>query len=160
MGTLLIGASGFTVAEVAARSTVRLAHSQRPVVIHLDAGSYVVSQDIGDADFPDDSSDLTIGGPSGPVRVQAFPQVLTPADVGGKLLGEWDCYQVMSFTIAVAGDFQVTIHDRTGMSAAWISEPYADAARQVLPWLIAVIAALLALALCLIIPLPQRRQIG
>lgn len=158
-GILLIGASGLTASDVAARSTVRLVHSQRPAVIHLDAGSYVVSQDIGDQDFPDDSSALTIRGPSGLVPAQTLPQVLTPADAGGMLVGEWDCYQVMSFSIPVAGYYQVTIHDRSGMSAAWISEPYADVAWHVLPWLIAVIAALIAIALCLIIPLPRRRRI-
>jgi hypothetical protein len=159
VGILLIGASGLTASDVAARSTVRLAHSQRPAVFHLDAGAYAVSQDIGDRDFPDDSSALTISGPSGLVPVQTVPQDLTPADAAGLLLGAWDCYQVMSFTIPVASNYQVTIRDRSGMSAAWISEPYTDVAWQVLPWLIAVIAALLAIALCLIIPLPRRCRI-
>ena len=89
--------------------------------------------------------------------VQTVPQNLTPADAAGKLLGEWDCYQVMSFTITAASYYQVTIHDQYGMSAAWISEPYTDVAWQVVPWLVTVIAALLAIALCLIVPLPRRQ---
>lgn len=160
MGTLLICAPGLATSEAAALSTVRLAHWQRPAVIHLDAGSYVISQDIGDNDFPDDSTALTITGPGGRVPVQAVPQHLTPTDAAGMLLGAWDCYQVMSFTIPRTGSYQVTINDRPGMSAAWISEPYADVAEQVFPWLIATTAALLTIALCLIIPLRRRRRIN
>jgi hypothetical protein len=49
------------------------------------------------------------------------------------------------------GPYTVTINDQHGMSAAWISEPYAGVARQVLPWSAGVVVALLAIALCLTI---------
>ena len=64
----------------------------------------------------------------------------------------------MSFTIPKAGTYQVTIEDRHGMSGAWISEPWADVARQVFPWAFGIVAALLAIALCLTIPGPRWRR--
>jgi hypothetical protein len=154
---LLICAPGFAASEIAALSTVRVVHAQRPAVIHLGAGTHDISQDIGDMDFPDDSTAVSITGPGGRVPVRAIPQTLTleyPADV---FLGAWDCHQVMSFTIAQAGSYQVSIKDRYGMSGAWISEPYAGEARQVFPWSIGIVVALLTIAVCIMVPGPRRR---
>jgi hypothetical protein len=158
MAILLICAPGFAVSEIAVLSTVQVAHAQRPAVMHLGAGTYDISQDIGDEDFPDDSTELSITGPGGRVPVRTLPAVLTLYDPARAFLGAWDCYRVMSFTIPKAGTYQVTIEDRHGMSGAWISEPWADVARQVFPWAFGVVAALLAIALCLMVPGPRWRR--
>jgi hypothetical protein len=155
---LLICAPGFAVSEIAVLSTVQVAHAQHPAVMHLGAGTYDISQDIGDNDFPDDSTELSVTGPGGPVPVRTLPTVLTLDDPARVFLGAWDCYRVMSFTIAQAGTYQVTIEDRHGMSGAWISESWAGVARHVFPWAVGIVAALLAIALCLLIPGPRWRR--
>jgi hypothetical protein len=149
---LLASALGFAVSEIAALSTVQTVNGQRPAIVHLSAGTYDVSQDIGDNDFPDDSTGLSIIGPGGPVPIRTLPQVLRLDDQAKAFLGEWDCYPVMSFTIRQAGAYQVSINDRYGMSNAWISEPPAQVARQVFPWSIGILGALLTIALCLMVP--------
>jgi hypothetical protein len=151
VGILLICAPGFAGSEIAALSTVQVAHAQRPAVIQLGAGTYDISQDIGDNDFPDDPADVSITGPGSRVLVRAIPQVLTPEDPARVFLGAWDCYRVMSFTIPQAGSYQVSIKDRYGMSGAWISEPYTDVAGQVFPWAFGIVAALVTIAVCLIV---------
>jgi hypothetical protein len=158
MAILLICAPGFALSEIAVLSTVQVAHAQRPAVMYLSAGTYDISQDIGDENFPDDSTELSITGPGGRVPVRTLPTVLTLYDPARVFLGAWDCYRVMSFTIPKAGTYQVTIEDRHGMSGAWISEPWADVARQVVPWAFGIVAALLAIALCLMVPGPRWRQ--
>ena len=158
MAILLICAPGFAVSEIAVLSTVQVAHVQHPAVMHLGAGTYDISQDIGDEDFPDDSTELSITGPGGRVPVRALPTVLALYDSARVFLGAWDCYRVMRFTIPKAGAYQVTIEDRHGMSGAWISEPLADVARQVFPWAFGIVAALLAIALCLMVPGPRWRR--
>jgi hypothetical protein len=156
---LVACAPGFAVAEIAVLSTVHVVHAQHPAVIHLDADTYDISQDIGDPDFPDDSTEITIGGQGGrQVSGRTIPQALTLDDAASAFLGEWDCYRVASFTIPVAGPYKITIKDQGGMSAAWISEPYTDVAGQVLPWSVGVVAALLAIALGLAIPGPRWRS--
>jgi len=158
VGILLICAPGFAASEIAVLSTVQVVQAQRLAVIHLGAGAYDVSQDIGDNDFPGDSRALTITGPGGRVPVQSIPQTLAPADAAAIFLGAMDCHQVMSFTIQRAGSYQVTINDRYGMSGAWISEPYADVAGQVFPWSFGTVGALLAIAVCLIVLGPRWRR--
>jgi hypothetical protein len=160
VGMLLICAPGFAVSEIVAMSTVQVVHAQRLAVIHLGVGDYEVSQDIGDLDFPDDSSALTIAGPGGPVPVRAIAQTLAPADAAAVLLGAMDCEQVMSFTIQRAGSYQVSINDRRGMSGAWISEPYADVAERVFPWALGTVGALFAVAVCLLVLVPRRRRVA
>jgi hypothetical protein len=157
---LLVCAPRFAVSEIAVLSTVHVVHAQHPAVIHLDAGTYDISQDMGDNDFTGDSTEITIAGPGGQVPGRTIPQTLTLDtldDAAGAFLCEWDCYRIVSFTIPVAGDYEVTIKDQGGISAAWISEPYADVAWQVLPWSAGVVAALLATALGLVSPWPRWR---
>jgi hypothetical protein len=154
---LLVCAPGFAVSEIAVLSTVHVVHAQHPAVIHLDAGTYDISQDMGDNGFPGDSTEITIAGPAGQVPGRTIPQALGLDDVADTFLGESDCYRIASFTIPVAGDYKVTVKDQGGMSAAWISEPYADVAWQVLPWSAGVVAALLAIALGLVSPWPRWR---
>jgi hypothetical protein len=158
LGVLLICACGFAAAEIGALSTVRVVHAQRPAVIHFGAGAYEVSQDIGDMDFPDNATALTITGPSGRIPVQTVLQRLTPADAASLFLGAMDCEQVMTFTIQRPGSYQVTINDRHGMSGAWISDPYADVAWQVIPWAFGIVGALIAVAVCLIVLAPRWRR--
>ena len=150
-GILLICAPGFTATEVAALSSVRVVSAQRPAVIRLGAGTYDISQDTGDDGFPDDPTAVSVSGPAGWVVVRAIPQVLTPEDPANVFLGAWDCDRVMSFTIPRAGSYQVSVTSGAGMSAAWLSEPYATVARQVFPWAFGIVAALLTITVCLII---------
>src|ERR1700722_12466293 len=67
---LLACAPGFALSEIAALSTVRVVHAQSPAVVHLGAGTYDISQDLGDRDFPDDSTELSIIGPGRPALVR------------------------------------------------------------------------------------------
>ena len=62
-------------------------------VIQLGAGTYDISQDIGDEDFPDGPTDISITGPGSRVLVRAVPQVLAPDDPAAVFLGAWDCYR-------------------------------------------------------------------
>jgi hypothetical protein len=156
-GLLLICAPGFAVTEITALSTAQLVHAHRPAVIHLGAGSYDVSQDIGDLDFPVDATALTVTGPSGRIPVKTVDQALSLADGAGTFLGENDCYVVMSFTIRQAGFYTVTVKDRD-MSGAWVSEPWAKVVVQVFPWALGIIAALLAIAVCLLVADTSRRR--
>jgi hypothetical protein len=80
-------------------STVQLVHAQHPAIIHLDAGAYDISQDIGDEGFPDDSTELSITGPGGTVVVRTVPSILSFDDSASAFLGAWDCTPVMEFTI-------------------------------------------------------------
>jgi len=150
-GILLICAPGFIASEVAALSSVRVVNAQRPAVIRLGAGTYDISQDMGDDGFPDDPTAVSVSGPAGWVVIRAIPQVLTPEDPASAFLGAWDCDRVMSFTIRRAGSYQVSVTSGSGMSAAWISEPYATVAWQVFPWAVGIVLALPTLAVCLII---------
>jgi hypothetical protein len=156
--TLLACGSGFAVSELAVLSAVQLAHAHQPAVIHLDAGTYDISQDIGDTDFPDDSTELSITGPSGPVLVRTVPSVLSFDDPAAVFLGAWDCSPVMEFTIGQAGQYRVIIKDGYGMSGAWITEPYASVISQVVPWACGIVAALTAIASCLLALGPRWRQ--
>jgi hypothetical protein len=156
--TLLACASGFAVSELAVLSTVQIAHAQQPAVIHLDAGTYDVSQDIGDADFPDDSTELSITGPGGTVLVRTVPSVLSFDDPAAAFLGAWDCSPVMKFTIRQTGQYRVIIKDSHGMSGAWITEPYTSVIRQVVPWASGLVAALLTIASCLVAAGPRWRR--
>jgi hypothetical protein len=157
-GVLLICAPVFAVSEIKARSTVQLVHAHRPAVIHLGAGSYDVSQDVGDLDFPVDATALTVTGPSGRIPVETVDQTLSLADGAGTFLGANDCYVVMSFTIQQAGSYEVTIKDRD-MSGAWVSEPWATVVVQVFPWALGMSAALLAIPVCLLVAgTPRRRR--
>ena len=151
VAVVLASAIGLAFSEIAALSTVQVVHAQGPVTIHLDAGAYDISQDIGDQDFPDDSTGLSIAGPGGLVPVRTVQPVLSSADLGERFLGAWDCYPVMSFTIGQAGPYGVSIKDSYGMSGAWISEPAAAVARQVFPWVFGLVAALLTMAVCLVV---------
>jgi len=159
VGILLICASGFAAAEIAVLSTVQVAHAQRPAVVQLGAGAYDISQDIGDVGFPDDPTGISITGPGSPVPVWSVPQVLTPDDAVAAFLGAWDCYRVMSFTIPRAGSYRVSIKDRSGMSGAWISEPYTRVARQLVPWALGFVAALITIAVCLIVSVVRWRPV-
>jgi hypothetical protein len=158
VAVVLACAPGFAVSEIAALSTVQVVHAQRPATIHLGSGTYDISQDIGDQDFPDDSTELSITGPGGVVPVRTLQQVLSSADLGERFLGAWDCEPVMRFTIRQVGPYAVSIKDSYGMSGAWISEPPATAARRVFPWAFGIVAALLTMAVCLVISGPRRRQ--
>jgi len=160
VGILLTCASEFAASEVAVLSTVQVAHAQHPAVIQLGAGTYDISQDIGDVGFPDDPTGISITGPGSPVPIWSVPQVLTPYDVVAAFLGAWDCYRVMSFTIPRAGSYRVSIKDRSGMSAAWISEPYTRVARQLFPWALGFVAALITIAMCLIVSAVRWRPGG
>jgi hypothetical protein len=150
-GILLVCAPGFIASEVAALSSVRLVSAQRPAVVRLSAGTYDISQDARDDGFPDDPIAVSVSGPAGWVVVRAIPQVLTPEDPASVFLGAWDCDRVMSFTISRAGSYQVSVASGSGMSAAWISEPYATVAWQVFPWAFGIVMALPTMAVCLII---------
>lgn len=118
---------------------------------------YDISQDIGDVGFPDDPTGISITGPGSPVPVWSVPQVLTPYDAVAAFLGAWDCYRVMSFTIPRAGSYRVSIKDRSGMSGAWISEPYTRVVRQLVPWALGFVAALITIAVCLIVSVVRWR---
>jgi hypothetical protein len=159
VGILLTCASGFAASEVAVLSTVQVAHAQDPAVIQLGAGTYDISQDIGDVGFPDDPTGISITGPGSPVPVWSGPQVLTPYDAVAVFLGAWDCYRVMSFTIPRAGSYRISIKDRSGMSAAWISAPYTRVARQLFPWALGFVAALITIAVCLIVAVVHRHPV-
>jgi hypothetical protein len=156
--TLLACASGFAVSELAVLSNVQIVHGQQSAIIHLDAGTYDISQDIGDVDFPDDSTELSITGPTGTVLVRTVQPVLSFDDSAKAFLGAWDCTPVMEFTIRHAGQYRVIIKDSHGMSGAWITEPFASVARQVFPWASGVVAALLAIASCLVASGPRWRR--
>lgn len=159
VGVLLVCAPGFAVSEIAVLSTVRLVHVERPAIIHLGAGAYDVSQDVGDMDFPDDATALTVTGPSGRIPVKTVDQTLSLADGAGAFLGAKDCYVIADFTIRQDGFYKVNITDRYGMSGAWISEPWASVAGQVFPWVLGIIAALLAMVVCLLAAdTPRRRR--
>jgi hypothetical protein len=151
VAVVLACATGFAVSDIAALSTVQVVHAQRLTTIHLGAGTYEISQDIGDQDFPDDSTELSITGPGGPVPVQTVQQVLSSDDPAEAFLGAWDCSPVMSFTIRQAGPYTVTVKDSHGMSGAWISEPLATVARQVFPWVFGIVTPLLTMAVCLVV---------
>jgi hypothetical protein len=157
--TLLACASGFAVSELAVLSTVQIVHAQQPAIIHLGAGTYDISQDIGDEDFPDDSTELSITGPSGTVLVRTVQQVLAFDDSAAAFLGAWDCTPVMEFTIRQTGQYRVIIQDSHGMSGAWITEPYASVTRRVFPWASGIVAALLTIASCLVACGPRWRRI-
>jgi hypothetical protein len=58
---------------------------------------------------------------------------------------------VMRFTIRQAGPYTVTVNEGYGISGAWISEPLATVARRVFPWVLGLVAALLAMAVCLVV---------
>ena len=150
-GILIICAPGFAASEVAALSSVRVVNAQRPAVIRLGAGTYDISQDMGDDGFPDDPTAVSVSGPAGWVVVRAIPQVLTPEDPASAFLGAWDCDRVMSFTIPRAGSYRVSVTSGSGLSAAWISEPYATVAWQVFPWALGIVMALPTMAVCLMI---------
>lgn len=150
-GILLICAPVFAASEIAVLSTVRVASARHPAVIRLGAGTYDISQDIGDSDFPDDSTQVSITGPHGQVPGRTIPQVLAPEDLARVFLGAWDCSPVVSFTIPRAGFYRVSVKDRRGMSGAWISEPYTDVAEHVFPWACGTVAALLTIAMCLMV---------
>lgn len=155
---MLACAPGFAVSEIAALSTVQVVHAQGPITIHLGAGAYDISQNIGDPGFPDDSSELSITGPGGLVPVQTVQPVLSFDDPAETFLGAWGCTPVMSFTIRQAGPYTVTVNEGYGISAAWISEPPATAARRVVPWAFGIVAALLTMAVCFVMSGPRRRQ--
>jgi hypothetical protein len=159
VAALLACASGFAVSEIAVLSTVQILHSQHPAIIHLDAGTYDISQDIGDNDFPDDSTELSMTGPDGTVLVRTVQPVLSFDDSAKTFLGEWDCTPVMEFTIHQTGQYRVSIKDTYGMRGAWISEPYASVARQVVPWACGIVAALLTIASCLMATTPRWRRL-
>jgi hypothetical protein len=148
---VLTCATGLAVSEIAALSTVQVVHAQRLAVVRLGAGIYDISQDIGDKDIPDDSTELSITGPGGAVRVRTVPSVLSFDDPAEVFLGAWDCTPVMRFTIRQAGQYGVSIKDSYGMSGAWISEPPATVARQVFPWVSGIVTALLTMAVCLVV---------
>jgi hypothetical protein len=93
--------------------------------------------------------------PGGQVPGRTISPALTLDDLAGALLGSWDCDPVVSFTIVRTGPYTVTVKDQHGMSAAWISAPYADVVRHVLPWPVGVVVALLAIAPCLVLPRPR-----
>jgi hypothetical protein len=165
-GVLLICVPEFAASEVAALSTVRVVHAHRPAIIRFGAGTYDISQDIGDDGFPDDPTAVSISGAGGWVVVQANPQVLTPEDPASAFLGAWDCDRVMSFTIPRAGFYRVAVIGGSGMTAAWISEPYASVAWQVFPWAFGIVLALPIIVVCLMVcarprprprPRPRRR---
>ena len=156
-GVLLVCAPGFAVSEITVLSTVRLVHAHRPALIQLGAGAYDVSQDVGDTDFPVDATALTITGPGGRIPVKTVEQTLSLADGAGTFLGAKDCSVVASFTIRQAGSYEVTIKDRD-MSGAWISEPWATVAEQVFPWVLGLVAALLASTVCLLAADTPRRS--
>jgi hypothetical protein len=153
--TLLACASGFAVSELAVLSTVQIVHAQQPGIIHLDAGTYDISQDIGDEDFPDDSTELSITGPGGTVLVRTVQSVLSFDDPASAFLGAWDCTPVMEFAIRQTGQYRVIIKDSQGMSGAWITEPFASVARQVFPWASGTVVALLTIASCLVASAPR-----
>jgi hypothetical protein len=155
---MLACAPGFAVSEIAALSTVQVVHAQGPVTIHLGPGAYDISQDMGDEDFPDDSSELSITGPGGVVPVQTLQPVWSSNDLGEPFLGAWGCTPVMTFTIRQAGPYTVTVKDSYGMSGAWISEPPATVARRVVPWAFGIVVALLTMAACFVMSGPRRRQ--
>lgn len=152
VAVLLICAPEFAVAEIAVLSTLHVVHAQHPAVIHLGAGTYDISEDIGDADFPTDATEISISGADGRVPGLTLSPKLTLDDRAGTFLGAWDCSPVVSFTIARAGPYRITVEQPDGISAVWISEPYADVDRHVLPWAVGVAVALLAIALCLATP--------
>ena len=146
-GILLICAPVFAASEIAVLSTVRVASARHPAVIRLGAGTYDISQDIGDSDFPDDSTQVSITGPHGQVPGRTIPQVLAPEDLARVFLGAWDCNRVMSFTVRRAGSYRVSVIAGSGLSAAWISEPYSGVIGQLTPWAIGIAAALLIITL-------------
>jgi len=156
VAVVLACATGFAISEIAALSTVQVVHAQRLAIIHLGAGTYDISQDDGDKDFPDDSTELSITGPGGVVPVQTVQPVLSAGDLAEAFLGAWDCTPVMRFAIRQAGPYGVSIKDSYGMSGAWISEPAAAVARQVFPWVFGIVAALLTMAVCLVVSGPRR----
>lgn len=160
VATLVACASGFAVSELAVLSTVQIVHAQQSAIMHLDAGTYAISQDIGDKDFPDDSTELSITGPGGTVLVRTVQPVLSFDDSAKVFLGAWDCTPVMEFTIRQTGEFRVSITDSYGMSGAWITEPYASVARQVLPWASGIVAALLTIASCFVACRPRWRRMS
>jgi hypothetical protein len=155
---LLACGSGFAVSERAALSTVQIVRARQPAIIHLDAATYEISQDIGDQGFPDDSTELSITGPGGTVAVRTVQSVLSFDDPAAAFLGAWDCTPVMEFTIRQTGLYRVSIKDSHGMSGAWITEPFASVARQVFPWASGIIAALLTIASCLVASGPRWRR--
>jgi hypothetical protein len=155
---LLACASGFAVSELAVLSTVKIVHARQSAILHLDAGTYDISQDIGDNDFPDDSTELSITGPGGTVRVRTVQSVLSLDDPAAAFLGAWDCKPVMEFTIRQTGRYRVSIKDSYGMSGAWITEPFGSVARQVFPWAFGIVAALLTIASCLVASGPRWRR--
>jgi hypothetical protein len=151
VAVVLACAIGFAVSEIAALSTVQVVHPQGPATIHLGAGAYDISQDIGDQGFPGDSTELSITGLGGLVPVQTVQPVLSFDDSAEAFLGAWDCTPVMRFTIRQAGRYTVTVKDGYGISGAWISEPLATVARRVFPWVLGIVAALLTMAVCLVV---------
>jgi hypothetical protein len=151
VAVVLASAAGFAVSEIAALSTVQVVPAQRLTTVHLGPGTYEISQDIGDQDFPDDATELSITGPGGLVPVQTVQPVLSSDDPAEAFLGAWDCSPVMGFTIRQAGPYTVTVKDSHGMSAAWISEPLATVAGQVFPWVFGIVTSLLTVAVCLVV---------
>jgi hypothetical protein len=151
VAVVLACATGFAVSEIAALSTVQVVHAQGPATIHLGPGAYDISQNIGDPGFPDDSSELSITGPGGLVPVQTVQPVLSFDDPAEAFLGAYGCTPVMRFTIRQAGPYTVTVNEGYGISGAWISEPLATVARRVFPWVLGLVAALLAMAVCLVV---------
>jgi hypothetical protein len=150
-GALFVSAPGFAASEIAALSTVHVAHAEHPAVIRLGPGTYYISQDFGDADFPDGATDVSVTGPDGLVPVRQIPSTLSLDSLASAFLGAWDCYRVGSFTIPQAASYQVSVKEGDGVSGAWISEPYADVVRQLFPWVCGVTAAAIAIAVCLIV---------
>ena len=157
VAVVLACAIGFAISEIAALSTLQVVPAQGPATIHLGAGAYDISQDMGDLSFPDDASVLSITGPGGLVPVQTVQPVLSD-DPAEAFLGAWDCSRVMRFTIRQAGPYTVTVQGGYGISDAWISEPLATVTRRIFPWVLGLVAALLTMGVCLMVSGSRRSR--
>jgi len=143
---LAVSIPAFAASELAGLRSVHVIYPRHPASLVLAAGGYSLDQDPDATGFPVTGDAVVITGPQGQVRSWLTAYDLSPADFGGPLLGLGTFAQAARFTIARPGVYQVSVLDPLAGARLFVSETYAASLTHSGPWLLAIIAALITLA--------------
>jgi hypothetical protein len=145
---------------MAGLQSVHALYPLRIASVWLKPGSYCIDEDPDAFDFPVSLSELTITGPDGLVRATQTPYDISPADLGGLLLGVGMYVQADRFKVTRGGVYHFSVTDPEGGSPLFVSEPYSASARRTGPWALLIIAALITLARTALRLRSRRRRQG
>ena len=135
----------FAISEMAALRTVHVIDPLHATAVRLGAGTYALDQDPDATNFPIAADSLGITGPDGPVRTWETPWDVSPTDLGGVFLGMGTFAQAARFKIGDPGVYRIAVTGPGTGARLFVTEPYSTAARDVGPWALAIIGAILTL---------------